>query len=83
MGGSAMSNFKSKGASSDPSKFDQFFGKHFQSLVVGILIVILIICFTVYIHHHTVDSNQVITFFSSAIIGLIGFFAGSAIKKDN
>ena len=69
-----------KGTSPEPSKFDKFFGQHFKSLVVGILIVILIITFTIIFCVKTTVSGEIVTFFSSAVMGLIGFFAGSSSK---
>jgi hypothetical protein len=69
-----------KGTSPEQSKFDKFFGQHFKSLVVGILIVILIIAFTIIFCLKTTVSAEVVTFFSSAVMGLIGFFAGSSSK---
>lgn len=60
-----------------PSKFDNLFGKHFKSLVVGILILVILISFVIiYCVKDNIDSN-VITLFTSALLGLIGFFAGT------
>jgi len=73
-------NITGKGISAEQSKFDKFFGQHFKSLVVGILIVILIITFTIIFCVKTTVSGEVVTFFSSAVMGLIGFFAGSNTK---
>lgn len=67
-----------KGTSSEQSKFDRFFGQHFKSLVVGILIVIVIISFTIIYCVKTEVKSEVVTFFSSALVGLIGYFAGSS-----
>ncbi len=77
-----MSDFKDMGATPDQSKFDKFFGQHFKSLVVGVLILFLIIAFTiVYCVKDTMES-EVVTLFSGAIMGLIGFFAGSQSTKE-
>lgn len=76
----AIKNIEEKGSSTESSKFDQFFGQHFKSLVVGILIIILIISFTIMYCVKTTVSGEVITFFSSAVMGLIGYFAGSHNK---
>jgi len=69
-----------EGSPAESSKFDQFFGQHFKSLVVGIIIVILIIAFTIIYCTKTNVSGEVVTFFSSAVMGLVGFFAGSQTK---
>ncbi|HMB99874.1 MAG TPA: hypothetical protein VKN14_02430 [Flavobacteriaceae bacterium] len=73
-------NITGKGTSTEQSKFDKFFGQHFKSMVVGILIVILIITFTIIFCVKDSLSSDVVTFFSSAVMGLIGFFAGSSSK---
>ena len=73
----AIKNIEEKGSSTESSKFDQFFGQHFKSLVVGILILILIAAFTIMYCIKTTVSGEVVTLFSSAIMGLIGYFAGS------
>lgn len=70
-----------KGTSSEQSKFDKFFGQHFKSLVVGILIVILLIAFTIIYCFKNEVKSEVVTFFSSALMGLIGFFAGSSTSS--
>lgn len=72
-----MSNFTDHGSAPEPSKFDKFFGQHFKSLVVGILILILIISFTIIYCIKTTIESEVVTLFSASIMGLIGFFAGS------
>jgi hypothetical protein len=76
----AIKNIEEKGSSTESSKFDQFFGQHFKSLVVGILIIILITSFTIMYCIKTTVNGEVITFFSSAVMGLIGYFAGSQNK---
>ncbi|WKL46587.1 hypothetical protein Q1W71_16660 [Flavobacterium pectinovorum] len=73
-------NFEDQGTSTELSKFDKFFGQHFKSLVVGILIIILIISFTVIYCFKSTTNSEVVTLFSSAIMGLIGYFAGSQSK---
>lgn len=72
-----IKNIGEKGSPTDSSKFDQFFGQHFKSLVVGILILILIISFTIIYCIKQTINGEVVTFFSSAVMGLIGYFAGS------
>jgi hypothetical protein len=74
----SIKNIGGKGSPTRESKFDQFFGEHFKSLVVGVLILILIIAFTIIYCVKGTVSGEVITFFTSAVMGLIGFFAGSS-----
>jgi uncharacterized membrane protein YagU involved in acid resistance len=70
-------NIVSIGVSQEPSKFDKFFGQHFKSLVVSVLILALIISFSIIYCTKDNLNSEVITLFTSAIMGLIGFFAGS------
>lgn len=74
-------NIGGKGSTNEPSKFDQFFGQHFKSLVVGILILVLILAFTIICSVKQTIDSEIITLFSSAIMGLIGYFAGSESSK--
>lgn len=74
-------NIGGKGSTNEPSMFDQFFGQHFKSLVVGILILVLIIAFTIICSVKQKLDSEIITLFSSAIMGLIGYFAGSESSK--
>lgn len=76
----AEKGFSGGGATSEPSKFDKFFGQHFKSLVVGVLILVLIVCFTIVYAVSTELKSEVVALFSSAIMGLIGFFAGSTSR---
>lgn len=66
-----------QGESPQPSKFEGLFGKHFKDLVVGLLLLVLIISITVmYCVKDKIDPT-VVSLFTSAIMGLIGYFAGN------
>ena len=75
-------NISSNGVSQEPSKFDKFFGQHFKCLVVGFLILVLIISFSIIYCSKESLNSEVITLFSSAIMGLIGFFAGTKTSNN-
>ncbi len=65
------------------STFDKLFGEHFVPFVVSLLIVFLFTLLTVlYIFTNNIP-DKFFTLFSHAIMGLIGFFAGSNLKKPN
>lgn len=78
----SIKNIGGNGSPAKESKFDQFFGEHFKSLVVGVLIIILIIAFTIIYCVKATVNGEVVTFFSSAVMGLIGFFAGSGTSRN-